>query len=190
MGRDTAECLLRRLTDGGLEKGGSKASTFPSSQWDCCSVAPAGPRWGRSSWAGGQGCEEATPLSPAPLPSAHTGWFYHIKMFGLMGLTRLLGAMKKGPLFPCLLRCTLTYFWEAVADHEGHRGGLWRSWWWREPVAFGVCVRNAQSDLGRGQRGPVRTLASPFSPRNTFRSWLCGFRPVLPFWASVSPSAR
>lgn len=29
--------------------------------------------------------------------------------------------MKKGPLFPCLLRRTLTYFWEAAADHEGHR---------------------------------------------------------------------
>lgn len=47
-------------------------------------------------------------------------------MFGLMGLTRLRGGMKKGPLFPRLLRCALTYFWEAAADHGGpgvDRGG-------------------------------------------------------------------
>lgn len=33
-------------------------------------------------------------------------------MFGLKGLTRILGGMKKGPLFSWPLRCTLTYFWD------------------------------------------------------------------------------
>lgn len=80
------------------------------------SVMLTGPWWCRSLRAGGQGGEcpnlEAPFHSPlAPLPSACAGWFfYHIKMFGLMGLTRLCGGMKKGPLFPRLLRCTLTYF--------------------------------------------------------------------------------
>lgn len=55
------------------------------------------------------------------------GSFYHIKMFGLMGLTRLLGGTKKGPLFPVASVVRADLFLEAVADHGGHRGGPWRS---------------------------------------------------------------
>lgn len=81
----TAESLLRCLTDGGLQKCGSKASTFPATQWDSCSVVPAGAR-GWSACAGGRGCEGAPPRSSRP-SSLSPCWvvFYHIKMFGLMG---------------------------------------------------------------------------------------------------------
>lgn len=62
-------------------------------------------------------------LLPPLLPQPTLGGFYHIKMFGLMGLTRLRGGMKKGPLFLWPLRCALTYFWKAVADCGGRKGG-------------------------------------------------------------------
>lgn len=97
-----------------------------------------------------------------------------------MGLTQLLGGVKKGPLFPWLLRCALTYFWEAAAHHGGHRGGPWRSWWWKEPAILGVCVGNTQSDLGRGQGGPVRPPATPYSPRNTSGVGCVGSRQCCP----------
>lgn len=78
-------------------------------------------------------------------------------MFGLMGLTRLRGGTKKGPLFFWLLRCALTYFWEAVADRGGRKGGRWRSCWWKEPTALGACGWKVQSLIwGGGQGGPVR----------------------------------
>lgn len=86
---------------------------------------------------------------------------------------------------------SLTYFWEAAADHGGRRGRPWRSRWWKEPAALSVWGRNAQSDLGRGQRGPVRPgRQHHLSSLKTFRSGLRDLRPVLPFCASVSPSAR
>lgn len=42
----------------------SEASTFPSTQWDGCSVAPEGPQWGQSSQEGG---EDESPHQRAPL---------------------------------------------------------------------------------------------------------------------------
>lgn len=41
---------------------------------------------------------------PPPFPQAKLGGFYHIKMCGLMGLTRLREGTKKEPLFPRLPR--------------------------------------------------------------------------------------
>lgn len=83
-------------------------------------------------------------------PQPVLGAFYHIKMFGLMGLTRLRGGMKKGPLFPRLLRCTLTYFWRqwptmevTGVDRGGRDGG-------RSQLPL-MCVRNVQSNLGGGR---------------------------------------
>lgn len=176
---------------------GSKAPTFPSTQWNGCSAVPAGPRWGQSSRAGRRGCKsppQAGPLHSPPTlsPQPALGGFSHIKMFGLMGLTRLHGGTKKGPLFPQLLRCVLTYFWEAVAEDGGLRGGLWRLYQWQETAALGVCEGNVQSLIWGGCRDLPSGQApgTALIPRNTFRSWLHDLRPVLPFQASVSSYVR
>ena len=55
------------------------------------------------------------------------------------------GGTKKGPLFPWLLQCVLTYFWEAVADYGGRRGRPRRSCRWKGLAALGVCGGNVQS---------------------------------------------
>lgn len=93
------ELLLRSLTDPG-----SEVSTFPSTQRDKLLCGPSKVLGGAG--APGQVGEDVNaptrkPPSTllAPLPSARVGGFYHIKMFGLMGLTRPRGGMKKGPLF-------------------------------------------------------------------------------------------
>lgn len=68
-------------------------------------------------------------------------------------------------------------------DFAGQGGG-------RSQLPF-VCV-GGMCSLTRGGDGgscQARLLALPFSPRNTSRSQLCGLRPVLPFWASVSLSS-
>lgn len=140
----------------------SEASIFPSTQWDGCSAVPTGPRQGQSSQAGGED-ESPRPGAPPPVSSRPSSlspsWvvFYHIKMFGLMGLTRLRGGMKKGPLFPRLLQCVLTYFWEAVADYGGRRGRPRRSCRWKGLAALGVCGGNVQSLI----QGGVGVVLSP-----------------------------
>lgn len=96
-------------------------------------------------------------ILPALFPQPELGGFYHIKMFGLMGLTRLRGGMKKGPLFPRLLQCVLTYFWEAVADYGGRRGRPRRSCRWKGLAALGVCGGNVQSLI----QGGVGVVLSP-----------------------------
>lgn len=132
---------------------------------------------------------------PSPLPSlspqSTLGGFCHIKMFGLMGLSRLHRGKKKGPLFSWLLRCVLTYFWDAGTDRGGHRvdggghgGGRSQLPW----VWMGAKCSLIWGWAGRSWQ--ARLLAQPLNARNTLGSQLCDLRPALPFWASVSPFAR
>lgn len=111
------------------------------------------------------GEDGSPPTSGPPLqsPPIRPPWvvFYHIKMFGLMVLTRLCGGTKKGPLFPWLQRCALTYFWEAAGDCGGRRGGPQRSRWWKGPAALSACRGNMQRLTwgGSGRSRPARLVA-------------------------------
>lgn len=75
---DIKKCLGELLTDSQKEVG-PEASPILSIQWDNWPLVPVGPPR-----------QTGRPLSsPSPLPCTFSGRFYHIKMFGLMGLTCL-----------------------------------------------------------------------------------------------------
>lgn len=106
---------------------------FLSTQWDNSSLVSVGPP-GQSARPGEdrmQASPSSRPLLSLLLPpfflEPFLGGFYHIKMFGLMGLTRLLGGMKKGPLFPAGAAVRADLFLSGSSR-------LWRSQEWAMEV--------------------------------------------------------